>query len=140
MKVLIINGPNLNNIGIREPEIYGNISFSEYLGKLQLANPSDLIEYFHSSLEGEIVAKMHNAQSNFDGIILNAGAYSHTSVCIRDAVAAINIPVVMVHISNVYQREKFRHQNIIAPVCKGIITGFGLNSYKLALYSLNSDN
>lgn len=139
MRFLIINGPNLNNIGIREPEIYGNISFGDYLDAINAEFKEDCIEYFHSSCECEIVEKLHDSQNNFDGIILNAGALSHSSVSIRDAVAAITTPVVMVHISNVYSREKFRSQNVIAPVCAGIITGFGLKSYKLALLSFKTE-
>lgn len=135
MRILIINGPNLNNIGLREPEIYGNVSFSDFYKNLKTEFNSDFIEYFHSHSEVEITEKLQNYSTNFDAVVLNAGAYSHTSVAIRDAVAAIQIPVVMVHISNVYSRENFRQKNIVAPVCKGIITGFGLNSYKLAILS-----
>jgi len=135
MRILIINGPNLNNIGLREPEIYGNISFSDFLENLKTEFAADSIEYFHSHSEVEITEKLQNYSTNFDAVVLNAGAYSHTSVAIRDAVAAIQIPVVMVHISNVYSRENFRQKNIVAPVCKGIITGFGLNSYRLAILS-----
>lgn len=135
MRILIINGPNLNNIGIREPEIYGNISFSDFFENLKTEFNTDFIEYFHSHSEVDITEKLNNSCKNCDAVVLNAGAYSHTSVAIRDAVAAIQIPVVMVHISNVYSRENFRQKNIIAPVCKGIITGFGLNSYRLAILS-----
>jgi 3-dehydroquinate dehydratase-2 len=136
MRLLLINGPNLNNIGIREPKIYGNVGFSDYFQELCVEFNSEKLEYFHSHSESEIVNKIHHAQNSFDGIVLNAGAYSHTSVAIRDAVSAISIPVVLVHISNVYLRESFRFNNIVAPVCKGVITGFGLDSYRLAIISL----
>ena len=135
MNILIINGPNLHNIGKREPLFYGNINFLDYLDNLRKEYSGINIDYFQSSDEGEIVETMHKKSKSLSGIVLNAGAYSHTSVAIRDAVAALEIPVVMVHISNVYARESFRHNNIIAPVCKGVITGFGLNSYKLAMCS-----
>ena len=135
MRLHIINGPNLNNIGIREPNIYGNISFSNYFNNLKREFPEIDFTYSHSHIESDIVDTLHNTANSCDGIILNAGAYSHTSIAIRDAVAAISIPVVMVHISNVYAREPFRNKNLIAPVCKGIITGFGINSYKIATYS-----
>ncbi len=136
MRLLLINGPNLNNIGIREPEIYGNIGFSDYFDNLKQEFSGHSLDYFHSHSESAIAGKLHESQSDFDGVVLNAGAYSHTSVLLRDAVAAVSVPVVMVHISNVYSREKFRNQNIIAPVCKGIITGFGVDSYRLAILSL----
>ena len=136
MKLLIINGPNLGNIGHREPEIYGHEDFEPFFDSLKKEFPEHEIHYFQSHHEGEIVEKIHSAkEENYDGIILNAGAYSHTSYSIRDAVAAINIPVVMVHISNVYARENFRHENVIAAKCKGVITGFGLRSYELAVRS-----
>ena len=135
MKILIINGPNLGIIGKREIKIYGNDNFLVYLESLKSHFPEFEISYFQSHIEGEIISKLHESNNKIDGIVLNAGAFSHTSVAIRDAVAAIETPVVMLHISNVYAREKFRFTNIIAPVCKGIITGFGLNSYKLALES-----
>jgi 3-dehydroquinate dehydratase-2 len=136
MRLLLINGPNLNNIGIREPKIYGNIQFSDYFQELRIEYGSEKLEYFHSHSESDIVNKIHEAQISFDGIVLNAGAYSHTSVAIRDAVASVSIPVVLVHISNVYSREVFRCNNIVAPACKGVITGFGLDSYKLAIIGL----
>lgn len=136
MRVRIINGPNLNNIGTREPDIYGKISFSSFLDKLKSDCPNIEIDYFNSHIEGELVQALHKSVNEFDAVVLNAGAYSHTSVAIRDAVAAISIPVIMVHISNVYKREQFRHTNIVATVCKGIITGFGLDSYRLAIESL----
>ena len=136
MQLLIINGPNLNNIGIREPNMYGNINFSSYYEELKKEFDHINFDYFHSTSEADIVAKIHQASSIVDGIILNAGAYSHTSVAIRDSITAINTSIVLVHISNIYSRESFRHQNLIAPVCKGIITGFGLDSYRLAILSL----
>ncbi len=136
MRLLIINGPNLNNIGTREPKIYGNVSFSSFLLELSTYFPNISFDYFHSHLESEIVNKIHESTiDNIQGIILNAGAYSHSSVAIRDAIAAIDAPVVMVHISNIYSREQFRHKNIVAEECKGVITGFGLQSYSLAVSS-----
>ncbi len=137
MRILVINGPNLNNIGIREPEIYGNLSFSAFFDELKAKLDGFELDYFHSHSEIKIAEKLHDSTEAFDGIVLNAGAFSHTSVLLRDTVAAISVPVVLVHISNVYSREKFRHENIIAPVCKGIITGFGLDSYRLAILSFN---
>jgi 3-dehydroquinate dehydratase II len=137
MRVLIINGPNLSNIGLREPDIYGKINFSDYLVSLKSIFPELEIDYYQSHLEGDLVKQIHLAASVYQGIVLNAGAYSHTSVAIRDAVISVKVPVIMVHISNIYSREMFRQKNYIAPVCEGIITGFGLNSYKLALLALN---
>lgn len=140
MKLLIINGPNLGNIGRREPEIYGHEDFDSKLESLRKEFSGYEINYYQSHHEGEIVAKLHNAElEKYDGIILNAGAYSHTSYSIRDAVAAISVPVVMVHISNVYARENFRHENVIAANCKGVITGFGLKSYELAVRSFAAE-
>jgi len=137
MRILIINGPNLGNIGRREPEIYGHENFDEYIDKLKAKFPEHQIDYYQSHIEGEIVARLHRTETEkYDGVVLNAGAYSHSSYSIRDAVAAISIPVTMVHISNVYEREHFRHENAIAAKCKGTITGFGLKSYELAIYSL----
>ncbi|MBO4874020.1 MAG: type II 3-dehydroquinate dehydratase [Bacteroidales bacterium] len=139
MKLLIINGPNLGNIGRREPEIYGHEDFESYLESLKKELSEHEIHYFQSHHEGEIVEKLHSAEEeNYDGIILNAGAYSHSSYAIRDAVAAISLPVVMVHISNVYARENFRHENVIAANCKGVVTGFGLRSYELAVMSFSA--
>ena len=136
MKLLIINGPNLGNIGRREPEIYGHEDFEPYLESLKKEFPEHEIHYFQSHHEGEIIEKIHSSEEeNYDGIVLNAGAYSHTSYAIRDAVAAIRLPVVMIHISNVYARENFRHENVIAAKCKGVVTGFGLRSYELAVRS-----
>lgn len=135
MRLLIINGPNLNNIGKREPNFYGNISFKEYFNNNLTSIPGIELSSIHTHKESEIVNILHESDNNYDGIILNAGAYTHTSVSIRDAIAAISVPVVLVHISNVYARESFRNKNLIAPVCKGVITGFGIKSYKIAILS-----
>lgn len=135
MKLLIINGPNLNLLGNREPEIYGKGNFEEFLKQLQNKFPELGISYFQSNIEGEIITKIQEADSHFDGIILNAAAYTHTSVGIGDAVKAIKTPVVEVHISNTHSREEFRHSSFIAPNAKGIIIGFGLQSYELAIES-----
>lgn len=132
-RILIINGPNLNLLGKREPGIYGNSSFEEYLEILK-SKFSDLkIEYFQSNIEGEIINKIHSAINEFDGIVINPGGYSHTSVAIADAIAAVNIPTVEVHISNVHAREDFRKQLITATKCKGIISGLGLDGYEFAI-------
>ena len=135
MKIIIINGPNLNLLGKREPEIYGSNSFGDYLGDLKKTFPTIEIEYFQSNIEGELIDKLHEVGFNFDGIVLNAAAYTHTSVGIGDAVKGIETPVIEVHISNVHTREDFRHISYIAPNAKGIITGFGLKSYELAIRS-----
>ncbi len=135
MKFLIINGPNLNLLGKREPEIYGNESFEDYLSHLRVQNASHEIVYFQSNVEGEIINKLHEFGFDVDGIILNAAGYTHTSVSIADAVLAIKTPVVEVHISNIYAREEYRHTTLIGKNCKGIVTGFGLDSYRLALMS-----
>ena len=137
--ILIINGPNLNLLGKREPSIYGNQSFEDYLGKLQKEfSGVAVIQYFQSNNEGEIIDKLHENGFSGDGIVLNAGAYTHTSLAIADAVSAISVPVVEVHISNVFNRESFRHHSYLSPVAKGVIVGFGLDSYKLAIQSLIS--
>ena len=139
MKIAIINGPNLNLLGKREPTIYGDLSFEAFFEELQMKFPSVELEYFQSNSEGELIDQLHEKGFSFDGIILNAAAYTHTSIALADAVRAITTPVVEVHISNVYSRETFRHQSHIAPVAKGVIAGFGLDSYKLALhYFLNA--
>lgn len=130
MKLAIINGPNLNLLGTREQEIYGEISFDEYFTKLQNTSDAELI-YFQSNVEGEIINYLQ--QLTCDGIIINAGGYSHTSVAIRDAISAISIPTVEVHISNISARESFRHNSLISPVCEGCVFGFGLKSYELAI-------
>ncbi len=135
MKILIINGPNLNLLGEREPSIYGNKTFKEYLIILQKKYKNIEIDYFQSNHEGEIIDKLHEARSKYTGIVLNAAAYTHTSLAIADAIATINIPVAEVHISNVHKREKFRHKSYIAPYCVGSISGFGLESYRLAIES-----
>ena len=138
MTIHIINGPNLNLVGLREPEVYGNRSLDQYLQALIEQFPQHSIDVFQSNIEGEIVDRLQEVGFEDCGIILNAGGYTHTSVAIADAVAAITAPVVEVHISNIYSREPFRHKSLLSPVCKGIIAGFGLNSYRLALLSLIS--
>jgi len=135
MKLLIINGPNLNLLGKREPEIYGKQSFEEYLEILRRDFPEVHIDYFQSNTEGAIVDKIHEARTFADGIILNAAAYTHTSVAIADAISAVGVPVIEVHISNVFRREEFRHHSFLSPVCKGCIAGFGMDSYRLAVFS-----
>lgn len=135
MNILIINGPNLNLLGKREPEVYGNTTFESYFDLLQQKFPSLHLHYFQSNIEGELIDKLQEVGFTFDGIILNAGAYTHTSVAIGDAVKSITTPVVEVHISNTFAREAFRHQSFIAPNAKGIIVGFGLRSYDLGLHS-----
>jgi len=135
MKLLIINGPNLNLLGDREPGIYGTRNFETYLKRLRKHFHEANIEYFQSNVEGEIINALHNAGFLYDGIILNAGGYTHTSVAIADAVKAIKTPVVEVHISNTYAREPFRHTSFVAANVKGIIIGFGMESYRLAIES-----
>lgn len=134
-KLIIINGPNLNLLGKREPNIYGNLSFSKFLDTLKKTYSNIDIDFFQSNIEGEIIDKLHEVGFSYDGIILNAAAYTHTSVGIGDAVKAIKTPVVEVHISNTFNREEFRHQSFISPHVKGIIVGFGLQSYELAIKS-----
>lgn len=135
MRIAIINGPNLNLLGKREPEIYGNNDFESYLDKLQNKFPNIQFEYFQSNVEGEIINKLQEFGFVFDGIVLNAGAYTHTSIGIGDCIKAITTPVIEVHISNTFSRETFRHQSYISPNAKGIIIGFGLQSYDLAIQS-----
>lgn len=135
MKIIIINGPNLNLLGKREPGIYGSESFNEFFEGLTKKHNTINLTYFQSNIEGEIIDKLHEVGFDYDGIILNAAAYTHTSVGIGDAVKAIQTPVVEVHISNVHARETFRHTSYIAPNAKGVISGFGLMSYELALQS-----
>jgi len=135
MKIIIINGPNLNLLGKREPEIYGNVTFEDYLTELQNNYPDFELSYFQSNIEGELIGKIQEVGFTYDGIILNAAAYTHTSVGIGDAVKAITTPVIEVHISNTFARETFRHQSFISPNAKGIVIGFGLKSYELALQS-----
>ncbi|CDE88981.1 TPA: type II 3-dehydroquinate dehydratase [Candidatus Gastranaerophilales bacterium HUM_20] len=135
MKILIINGVNMNMLGLRETEKYGTMTLKD-LEKDLYAFSFEIgidIETFQSNFEGEIVEKIHSAKDNFDGIVINAGAYTHTSIAIRDAISAVNIPTVEVHMTNIYKREEFRHHSYIAPVCTGQISGFGINSYKLGL-------
>ncbi len=138
MKLLIINGPNLNLLGKREKNIYGKESFGDYYEKLKNGFPEIEFSYFQSNIEGELVNKLHEEGFTVDGIIINAGAYTHTSIAVRDAIAGISTPVVEVHISNTLTREDFRHKSIIGPVCRGCIMGFGLNSYALAVHSFTS--
>jgi len=135
MKILIINGPNLNLLGKREPEIYGDASFEVYFRSLQKQHPDITLEYYQSNIEGELIDKLHEVGFNYDGVILNAAAYTHTSVGIGDAIKAIDAPVVEVHISNVYAREEFRQTSFIAPHAAGVLVGFGLKGYALALQS-----
>lgn len=135
MKLIIINGPNLNLLGIREKNIYGAQTFEEFLSELRSSYSSHTIEYFQSNVEGEIINKLQEKGFTYDGIILNAGGYTHTSVAIADAVAAITAPVIEVHISNIFSREDYRRISLIAPVCKGSISGFGMDSYRLAIES-----
>ena len=134
-KLIIINGPNLNLLGKREPTIYGNLSFTDYLEELKDKFSNVQIYYYQSNVEGELINKLHDVGFDYDGIILNAAAYTHTSVGIGDAVKAIETPVIEVHISNTYAREEFRHHSYISPVAKGVILGFGLQSYELAIQS-----
>jgi len=136
MKIIIINGPNLNLLGKREPEVYGNTSFEDYFNILQKKYPKVELVYFQSNIEGEIIDKLHEVGFDHDGIILNAAAYTHTSVGIGDAIKAIDSPVIEVHISNVHAREEFRQQSYIAPNAKGIIVGLGLKGYELAVQAL----
>jgi 3-dehydroquinate dehydratase-2 len=138
MKIQIINGPNLNLLGKRETSIYGSQSFEDYFQALQ-KRFSDLdLQYFQSNVEGEIINKLHEVGFSFDGIIINAGAYTHTSIAIHDAIGGINTPVVEVHISNVYAREEFRHKSLITSKCVGMLTGFGLDGYEMAIQYLKN--
>ena len=136
MNITIINGPNLNLLGKREPEVYGSKTFEAYFDELKSRYPEITFEYFQSNVEGELINKLHEDGFKADGIILNAGGYTHTSVAIADAVAAIKSPVIEVHISNIHAREEYRHNSLIAKNCKGVITGFGLDSYRLAVEGL----
>ena len=136
MKIIIINGPNLNLLGVREKNIYGDTSFADYMKKLMEKYKEVQIDYYQSNVEGENINKLHETGFIYDGIILNAGGYTHTSVAIADAIKAIKTPVVEVHISNIFAREAFRHVSMISPNCKGIISGFGMDSYRLAVESL----
>lgn len=136
MKILIINGPNLNLLGTREPGIYGSSSFDSYLPELQKRYPEIEINYYQSNVEGELINKMQEVGFSYDGIILNAGAYTHTSIALHDCIRSLTTPVIEVHISNVHQREPFRHKSMISSACKGVICGFGLDSYRLAVEAL----
>lgn len=135
MKIIIINGPNLNLLGKREPEVYGQTSFESYFTDLEKAFPQIELSYYQSNVEGELINKLHEVGFSYDGIILNAGGYTHTSVALADAVSAITTPLVEVHISNIFAREEYRHVSLISKHCVGIISGFGLKSYELALKS-----
>ena len=136
MKVIIINGPNLNLLGKRDVAIYGNISFEEYFSSLKENYLDIKLSYFQSNIEGELIDKLQEVGFSYDYILLNAGGYSHTSVSISDAISSIETPVIEVHISNIYSREEFRTKSLLSKNCKGVICGFGLDSYKLALESL----
>lgn len=132
-KIMIMNGPNLNLLGTREPSIYGEINFDSFLIELKKKYPNVVIDYFQSNVEGFLIDKLHEVGFTYDGILLNAGAYTHTSIALADAISSIKTPVFEVHISNTFAREKFRHHSYLSAVCKGVIVGFGLQSYKMAL-------
>ena len=134
-KIQIINGPNLNLLGKREPTVYGNSSFEDYLDTLRARYPQCEIAYYQSNVEGEMINKIHEVGFTYDGIVLNAGAYTHTSIALHDAIKAVTTPVVEVHISNVHAQESFRHVSMLSAACKGVILGFGLDSYRLAVES-----
>lgn len=136
MRIQIINGPNLNLLGVREPEIYGKKGFEEFLHVLQNSYPDVCIDYYQSNVEGELINKIHEVGFDLDGIVLNAGAYTHYSLALMDAIKSVNTPVIEVHISNVHQREEYRHRSVISSACKGVICGFGLDSYRLAIEAL----
>ncbi|RZL49124.1 MAG: type II 3-dehydroquinate dehydratase [Pedobacter sp.] len=136
MKIQIINGPNLNLLGLREPTIYGSEGFDTYISQLRELYSIIDIDYYQSNVEGELINKLHEVGFSYDGIIINAGGYTHTSVAIADAIAAIKTPVVEVHISNIYAREEYRHVSLTGKNCKGVLTGFGLDGYRLAIESL----
>lgn len=140
MKILILNGPNLNLLGKREPGIYGHNSFDSYLPELRRRFPDVEIEYFQSNIEGVMIDKMQEVGFTYDGIVLNAGAYTHTSVALQDCIRSLACPVVEVHISNVHKREEFRHRSLISCACLGVICGFGLDSYRLAVEALVMHN
>lgn len=133
MKIQIINGPNINLLGKREPTIYGSTSFEDYLAQLRALFNDIQIDYFQSNIEGELLDKIQEVGFTYDGIILNAGAYTHTSIALQDCIRAVTTPVIEVHISNVHQREEFRHRSMISCACRGVILGFGLKSYELAM-------
>ena len=137
MKILILNGPNLNLLGSREKTIYGSESFDQYFEELKRIFPDFTFEYFQSNIEGELINKIHEVRLLFDGIVLNAAAYTHTSVAIRDAISAVDLPIIEVHISNVHKREAFRHTSMISASCVCVIAGFGLDSYRLGVEALS---
>lgn len=139
MKILIVNGPNLNLLGQREPGIYGDSSFESYLPKLRSRYEDVEIEYYQSNIEGELINKMQEVGFSYDGIVLNAGAYTHTSIALQDCIRSLKTPVVEVHISNVHKREEFRHKSMISCACLGVICGFGLDSYRLAIEGIISN-
>ena len=134
-----MNGPNLNLLGVREPGIYGDTSFENYLPKLRERYPNVEMEYFQSNVEGEMINKLQEVGFTYDGIVLNAGAYTHTSIALHDCIRSLRCPVVEVHISNVHSREEFRHHSYLSPACKGVICGFGLDSYRLAIEGILSN-
>lgn len=136
MRIQIINGPNINLLGKREPSIYGSMSFDDYLQTLKSQYPSVELTYFQSNVEGELINKLHEIGFTYDGVVLNAGAYTHTSIALLDAIRAITTPVIEVHISNVHAREAFRHHSMISAACLGVICGFGLDSYRLGIEAL----
>ena len=132
-RIQIINGPNLNLLGKREPTVYGNQSFETYLEELKLQYPDVQLDYFQSNTEGAIIDKIHETGFNYDAIVLNGGAYTHTSIAIADAIRSVTVPVIEVHISNVFKREEYRHHSYLSDACKGCIVGFGMDSYRLAI-------
>ena len=136
MRIQIINGPNLNLLGVREPAIYGKKGFEEFLHVLRNSYHDVCIDYYQSNVEGELINKIHEVGFDLDGIVLNAGAYTHYSLALLDAIKSVNTPVIEVHISNVHQREEYRHRSVISSACKGVICGFGLDSYRLAIEAL----
>ena len=136
MKIQIINGPNLNLLGAREPGIYGSSSFESYLPTLRQRYPDVQIDYYQSNIEGELIDRMQQVGFEYDGIVLNAGAYTHTSVALHDCIRSLKTPVIEVHISNVHTREEFRHHSMISAACRGVIAGFGLDSYRLAIEAI----
>lgn len=137
-KILIINGPNLNLVGMREPEVYGQVSMDQCIGELRILFPEVTLDYFQSNIEGELIDKIQQVGSDYAGIVINAGGYSHTSVAIHDAIKSVTAPAIEVHISNIFAREEYRHVSLIASACRGMICGFGLSSYRLAIESLLS--
>lgn len=136
MKIQIINGPNLNLLGVREPGIYGKSSFESYLPQLKAKYPDITIDYYQSNIEGELINKMQQVGFSYDGIVLNAGAYTHTSIALQDCIRSLRCPVVEVHISNVHKREEFRHHSFLSPACLGVICGFGLFGYDMAVQGI----